>query len=100
MVSTLNSLMKKVLKPAQEEDSVYYSDFDGTLLGSPEINYPPCEVTITFNYGSSYDGETITLHLSDKEAVLLREFLKDKLNSETKNELKNSSFLNLQEGGE
>jgi hypothetical protein len=92
--------MKKVLKPAQEEDSVYYSDFNGTLLGSHEINVPPCEVTISFNYGSSYDGENITLHLSDEEALLLREFLKTQLNSETKNNFKNSSFLNFQEGGE
>lgn len=87
--------MKRVLKPAQDEDVVYYSDFNGTLLSDGVINYPPCEVAICFNYGSSFDGEQFTLHLSDEEALELRDFLKTKLNSETKNELKEISFLDI-----
>jgi hypothetical protein len=78
--------MKKVLKPFLEEDAVYYSDFSGKLI-DPLYRASPCEVTLEFNYGSKYDGEKITLHLTDDESEDLLVYLNSKLIQETKNEL-------------
>ena len=56
--------MKKVTKPAENEEAVYYSDFSGKCFGEW---IPPVEVKIEFNYGSEYDGSMIGLHLTEEE---------------------------------
>ena len=73
--------MKKILKPHTKEDVVYYSDFDGSLLTDEMI---PCEVSIVFSYPSKLDGESFTLHLTDKEAKNLMVYIDDRLTQETK----------------
>ena len=77
--------MKKVLKPAEPEEVVYYSDFSGKLL---EYNMVPVTVKIECGYGSEYDGSSAELHLTDKGLNSLLVYLKDRLCQETKEELK------------
>jgi hypothetical protein len=77
--------MKKVLKPAEPEEVVYYSDFSGKLL---EHNMVPVTVKIECSYGSEYDGSSAELHLTDKGLNSLLVYLKDRLCQETKEELK------------
>ena len=75
--------MKKVLKPQQLEEAIYYSDFSGKIFKDSV----PVTVKIECSYGSEYDGSEVELHLSDKGLEKLLEFLKANLCQETKNEL-------------
>ena len=68
--------MKKIITPAQEEESVYYSDFNGRCFGSFE---PPVKVKIEFGYGSERDGQTIVLDLTDDEVQPILELIKSNL---------------------
>ena len=77
--------MKKVLKPAEPEEVVYYSDFSGKLL---DHNMVPVTVTIECGYGSEYDGSKVELHLTDKGLNNLLVYIKDRLSKETKEEFK------------
>jgi hypothetical protein len=72
--------MKKVLKPAEYEDAIYYSDFSGKLLNET----PPIEIVVDFNYGSKYDGCKLELHLDDEDFDQLLNFLKTKLSEDFK----------------
>ena len=73
--------MKIVIKPASKEDAVYYSDFSGKLLDS---NMIPCEVNISFSYPSKFDGEYISLYLTDEDANKLLPVIKQNLTDEAK----------------
>jgi hypothetical protein len=77
--------MKKVLKPAEPEEAVYYSDFSGKLL---EHNLIPVTIKIECGYGSEYDGSELELHLTDKGLNHLLVYIKDRLSPETKEEFK------------
>lgn len=66
--------MKKVLKPAEKENVLYYSDFSGKVLG----DIPPIEVTIDFNYGSNRDGDSLEWHITDNEFSELLKLIKTK----------------------
>lgn len=77
--------MKKVLKPAEAEDCVYYSDFSGKLF---EHNMVPVTVKIECDYGSEYDEARVELHLTDTELKNFLVYIKDRLSSESKKELK------------
>jgi len=72
--------MKKILKPSELEDAVYYSDFSGKILNEQ----PPIEISIDFNYGSKYDGCKLELHLDDEDFDQLLNFLKTKLSEDFK----------------
>jgi hypothetical protein len=85
--------MKKVLKPAEPEEVVYYSDFSGKLL---DHNMVPVTVKIECGYGSEYDGSSVELHLTDKGLNNLLVYLKDRLCQETKEELKRQIDSNCQ----
>jgi len=77
--------VKKVLKPAEKEDVVYYSDFSGKFYdecGSP------CELQFTFNYGSKFDGGGLHFYLSDEEALEILQLIRSKLSKDTKEEYK------------
>ena len=76
--------MKKVLKPEEKEEAAYYSDFTGKPLG--EFN-PEVKLIMDFSYGSKYDGSAFTLHLSDKDAEEILEFLSNKITKECKKEI-------------
>lgn len=77
--------MKKILKPFQEEESVFYSDFAGKCFGEFE---PEVTLTMHFNYGSKHDGATLKLHLTDEESEKILAVIKENLSVDTKNELK------------
>ena len=77
--------MKKVLKPAEPEEFVYYSDFSGKLF---EHNMVPVTVKVECDYGSVYDEARIEFHLNDTEFKHLLVYVKDRLCSESKKELK------------
>jgi len=77
--------MKKVLKPAEPEEVVYYSDFSGKLL---DHNMVPVTIKIECDYGSEYDGSSVELHLTDKGLNNLLTYIKDRLSQETKEEFK------------
>ncbi len=72
--------MKKILKPLEHEESLYYSDFSGKLLNET----PPIEIVIDFNYGSKYDGCKLELHLNDEDFDQFLNFLKTKLSDDSK----------------
>jgi hypothetical protein len=73
--------MKKVIKPAEKEESVFYSDFSGKCFGEMPS---PIELKIDFGYGSKYDGSNLSLDLDDTEITQILEFIKQKLCTETK----------------
>jgi hypothetical protein len=85
--------MKKVLKAAEPEEVVYYSDFSGKLL---EHNMVPVTVKIECGYGSEYDGSSVELHLTDKGLNNLLTYIKDKLSQETKEEFKRQIDIDCQ----
>jgi len=77
--------MKKITKPSEKEEAVYYSDFSGKCFAEM---HPPVELILDFGYGSGYDGSKLTFHLDDKEVEDVLTLLKLKLNNETKSLLK------------
>jgi hypothetical protein len=76
--------VKKVLKPQEPEESIYYSDFSGKLLK----DFVPVTVKIECDYGSEYDEARIEFHLTDAEFKHLLVNIKDSLSPESKKELK------------
>lgn len=76
--------MKKIIKPAAQEQSEYFCDFSGEKL----VDYIPAELKICFGYGSKHDGFYLNLDLSDDAAEELLEFIKNKLSPQTKEKLK------------
>jgi hypothetical protein len=76
--------MKKITKPLEEEEAVYYSDFSGKIFDNGFE--PPVTLKMEFNYGSKYDGSKLELDLDDEDAILLLNFLKEKLQEESKKE--------------
>ena len=68
--------MKKITKPSQREESVYYSDFSGHLL---DQFGPQVELKINFNYGSKYDNSSLELDLTDEEVLPLLKLIASKL---------------------
>ena len=76
--------MKLTIKPPQQEEAVYYSDFSGKCFG----NYQPeAVISFNFNYGSKYDGDSVSFHLSDEEAELMLNVIKSKLSEDYKKTL-------------
>lgn len=81
--------MKRVLKPAEQETVIYYSDFSGTVLGDTS----PIEIRISANYGSKYDELDVEIHLSDLDFDKLLEFLKQNFTEESLAEFKKEVCL-------
>jgi hypothetical protein len=77
--------MKKTIKPAQKEESVYYSDFSGKCFG--EL-HAPIELKLEFGYGSIYDGSCLKFDLDDKDIEDILFLLKSKLSNDAKKTLK------------
>ncbi len=78
--------MKKILKPKQIEEAIYFSDFTGEPFDS-SYSHPPVDIKISFNYGSKYDGSEIILHLSDKDMEPILDLIQSKLNPDYKKSL-------------
>lgn len=77
--------MKKITKPAEKEEAVYYSDFSGKCFG--EFS-PPIELKIEFNYGSGYDGSMLGFHLSDEDIKPIIDIIKKNISEDYKNFLR------------
>lgn len=77
--------MKKIIKPAEREEAVYYSDFSGKCFGEFD---PHVELTLDFGYGSKYDGSKLKFDLDDKDVEDILAILKSKLSNDTKKGLK------------
>jgi hypothetical protein len=73
------STMKKIIKPAEQEECIYFSDFSGKPLGDLD---PPVELKISFNYGSKNDGNEILLDLDDSDVELIIDFLKKNISTD------------------
>lgn len=77
--------MKKIIKPAEQEEVVFYSDFSGKNLG----NYsPPIELSIDFGYGSNRDGASLRLHLTDEDVQPILDLIKSRLSVDFKENAK------------
>lgn len=73
--------MKKIIKPAEKEEAVYYTDFCGENCGEFTA---PVELTVSFGYGSMYDGDSIKLDLNDQEVKPILELIKSKISNDYK----------------
>lgn len=73
--------MKKILKPAEKEESLFYSDFTGKPLGQFE---PPVVLKIDFGYGSKYDGSALVLHLDDSDIDVILNLISEHASDEFK----------------
>lgn len=73
--------MKKIIKPYEREESVFYSDFTGKDMGE---NGSDIDLKINFNYGSKRDGATIELHLTDEDIQPILDLIKNKLSPDVK----------------
>jgi hypothetical protein len=79
--------MKKITKPAEKEESIYYSDFSGKCFGEAD---PPIELVLDFGYGSKYDGAKLRFDLDDDDIECILELLKSKLSNDSKKALKST----------
>ena len=77
--------MKKIIKPAEKEEAVYYSDFSGKCFGEFDSHI---KLTLDFGYGSKYDGSMLKFDLDDKDIEDIVFLLKSKLSNDTKKVLK------------
>jgi len=80
--------MKHILQPEQIEVARYTSDF----LNKEMPHAPDIEVHIEFSYGSAFDGDSLTLHLTDQEIVPLLETIQANASPEFKKHLETSSL--------
>jgi hypothetical protein len=76
--------MKKIVKPEQKEEALYYTDFKGFVC--PEWG-PPIELKIKFNYGSKFDSDDLDLHLTDDEIKPILDHIKENLSEDFKSSL-------------
>jgi hypothetical protein len=77
--------MKKIIQQSKEISTVW-SDKSGEGF---EYGFSPVEVTISFGYGSKYDGEEITLNYTDEEITSLLEWVRNNLSPKSKEEMQN-----------
>lgn len=75
--------VKKVIKPQEKEECVYFSDVSGKAFG--ELS-PDVEIKINFNYGSKFDGSVLEFHVTDEEILQLLSYIKPLLTNEYKNQ--------------
>lgn len=77
--------MKKITKPAEREEAIYYSDFTGKILDECG---PDVTLKLQFSYGSKRDGARMELHLNDEDTQPILELIKQKISPDTKEEYK------------
>jgi hypothetical protein len=66
--------MKKILIPQQNEMAEYYSD-----IKNEEGQESTSQLIIRAEYGSDFDGDKLTIDLTDESLKEILEFLKPKL---------------------
>lgn len=79
--------MKKILKPAEAEHAVYYSDFTGKPFDE-RLCCPHVEVKFNFNYGSKYDCTEFNLHLHDEDVDKILDVIAKNLNEDVRKVIK------------
>lgn len=77
--------MKKILKPAEKEEAVYFSDISGKSFGEFDA---PVEIKISFNYGSKFDGSELVVHLDDDEVKPFLNLINQSISKDYKDNLK------------
>jgi len=77
--------MKKIIKPKQNEEATYFSDFTGKPLGE----FESVTLKIDCNYGSKFDGGSVIFHLNDEDILELMKFLRTKVSEDFKDNIKN-----------
>lgn len=77
--------MKKITKPAEREEAVFYSDFSGKHLDGYG---PDVTLKIEFDYGSKRDGARIEFHLNDEDVQPIIDLIKQKISPDTKEQYK------------
>jgi hypothetical protein len=77
--------MKKVIKPYEMEEAVYYSDFNGTCF---KEETPPVELFVQFHANSKFNLASLTFHLSDKEAEEFIKWIDSRITEEKRVSLK------------
>lgn len=77
----LSYKMKIVQAPATPEKSTLLSDFSGKVF---PYKTPEVKVTMEFNYGSKYDGGSISVDLFDPEASAILDVILKNLHASAK----------------
>ena len=85
--------MKRVLRPPEPEEAIFYSDFSGKLLK----DFVPVVLKIECGYGSKYDGAQVELHLADEDLESVLKFLKQNICEGTKKTFINTIDDNIDE---
>lgn len=78
--------MKKIIKPAEREEAVHFSDFSGKPF--PGCFGPDVTLKLSFNYGSKYDQTDLTLDLTDEDVRPLLALIKRSITEDFKQHLK------------
>jgi hypothetical protein len=73
--------VKKIIKPAEKEEAIYFTDFKGKSCGEFGA---PVEVKISFNYGSKHDGDFLVLDLDDEEIEPFLKLIKQHMSEDYK----------------
>ena len=81
--------MKKIIKAAEKEEAIYYTDFKGKFCGDSGTDFsnPPVDLRIEFNYTSKHDGAVIHLHLDDEEIIPILDAIKQHMSEDYKKNL-------------
>lgn len=81
--------MKKIIKAAEKEEAIYYTDFKGKFCGDSDTDFsiPPVDLRIEFNYTSEHDGAVISLHLDDEEIIPVLDAIKQHMSEDYKKDL-------------
>jgi hypothetical protein len=82
--------MKKIIKPREDEEAIFYTDFKGKFCGEAgaDFSIPPVDLRIEFNYTSKHDGAVISLHLDDEEIIPILDTIKRHMSEDYKKSLK------------
>lgn len=82
--------MKIIKQAAVPEKSEYLSDFTGKPIGE---DAPQASLTLEFNYGSKFDGGSVSFDLSDDDALQVVRFLASKLGKAATKEAEHARSL-------
>jgi hypothetical protein len=73
--------MRKIVKPKQNEECEYYSDFSGERF---DHDIPEVVLKFEFGYGSPFDDSNWEFHLTHDESTEILQIIKNKISNNTK----------------
>ena len=85
VLESIFKFMKTIIKPAEREEAVYFSDISGKSFGEFAA---PVELKLSFNYGSKHDGTEVNIDLDDEEVRPFLELLKKSVSEDFKQKMK------------